>query len=525
MCKTCRFQNSTGYSSHHHNPFLAVTTAGASETTGDVYGFSLIYTGSHAGHVEQGSTGTTRVQLGMNPDHLSWPVTPGEDFTTPECVTVFSQHGLGGMSRSFHGLYRNHLSKSAWTLRERPSLINNWEATFFDMDHDICATIARKASDLGVRMFVMDDGWFGNKHPRVNDHAGLGDWVVNPRRFPDGLGKFVEKITDYTVKGEHENSKMKFGLWLEPEMVNPQSELFEQHPDWVLSAPGYPQTQVRNQLVLDLSQTQVQDYLIDSVTEILSNAAISYIKWDNNRGIHELATPATAHAYMLGLYRVLETLTSRFPDVLWEGCASGGGRFDPGLLHYWPQHWTSDNTDALDRLFIQFGTSLVYPPSAFGCHVSATPNDQTGRTEPLEFRAHVAMMGGSYGYELDLNHLSPEEQAMIPRLTAQSERVNPFVIHGDLFRINRPDESNWPTALYLSQDRASGVLLTYRMKNIRVWQSPAVKLQGLDPEAVYELQEDGKEKVRYHGDTLMNVGLKLGLVGDYQSRVIFLYKR
>ena len=512
----------TGYSSHLHNPFLALTTPNTTETAGEAYGFSLVYSGSHSFQVEKGSVGLTRVIAGLHPEHLSWPLAPGESFVTPECVCVYSSTGLGGMSRDFHSLYRRHLSKSRWTDKPRPALINNWEATYFDMNQDNLQGIAKRGSELGVKLFVMDDGWFGVKHPRLSDNAGLGDWVVNPKRFPDGLDTFVNKITSFDVAGSKDGAKMKFGIWVEPEMVNPESELNENHPDWVLAAEGYPRTEARQQLVLDLSQTAVQDYIIEKLTDILNSADISYVKWDNNRGMHELPSPDIPHKYMLGLYRVLETLTTRFPDVLWEGCASGGGRFDPGLYHYWAQSWTSDNTDAIDRLFIQFGTSLCYPPSSFGAHVSAVPNHQTGRTTPLVFRAHVAMMGGSFGFELDLQKLPQEEQDQIPKLIALSEKINPLVINGDLYRINRPDESNWPTAVFVSKDKKEAVLLAYRMQSIINWHSPPVRLQGLDAESTYVLEEEGQDAVEYTGQTLMNIGLHLALKGDYQSRVILL---
>lgn len=517
----------TGYSSHLHNPFLALTTPHTTETHGEAYGFSLVYSGSHSFQVEKGSVGLTRVLAGMNPEHLSWPIGAGESFQTPECVAVYSDQGLGGMSRKFHSLYRRHLCRSPWVDRCRPALINNWEATYFDMNEENLAVIAKRGSELGVGLFVMDDGWFGVKHPRLSDNAGLGDWVVNPKRFPSGLEEFVSKITGFEVEkvdGEKGES-MKFGIWVEPEMVNPKSELFERHPEWVLQAEGYPLTEARNQLVLNLAMTEVQDYIIGKLTDILKSADISYVKWDNNRGMHELPNPAVPHAYMLGLYRVLDTLTTAFPEVLWEGCASGGGRFDPGLYHYWAQSWTSDNTDAIDRLFIQFGTSLVYPPSSMGAHVSAVPNHQTQRVTPLEFRAHVALMGGSFGFELDLNRLPKEEQEQIPKLVALSEKVNPLVIHGDLYRINRPDESNWPTALFVSPDKGEAVLLAYRMQSIINWHSPPVRLQGLDLETTYVLEEEDREDVEYTGKTLMGVGLHLALKGDYQSRVIFLRRR
>lgn len=461
--------------------------------------------------------------LGLQPLHLSWKLAPGESFTTPEAVAVYSAEGLGGMSRSFHGLYRRHLSRSSWTFKPRPALINNWEATYFDLSEDNLSVIAKKASDLGVKLFVMDDGWFGTKHPRLADNAGLGDWVVNPKRFPGGLDKFVDQITNFKVAGG--DKKMKFGIWVEPEMVNPKSELYENHPEWALHAEGYDLTEVRNQLVLNLALKEVQDYIIDMLSNLLGSANISYVKWDNNRAMHELPSPSVPHAYILGLYRVLDTLTTRFPDVLWEGCASGGGRFDAGLYHYWAQSWTSDNTDAIDRLFIQFGTSLVYPPSSFGAHVSAVPNHQTERVTPLEFRAHVAMMGGSFGFELDLNKLPEEEQAQIPKLIELSEKVNPFVINGDLYRLARPDESNWPAALYVLPDKSAAALLAYRMASTINWHSPALKLQGLEADATYVLEEVGEKDVEYQGKTLMNVGLKLAMRGDYQSRVLLLKRK
>ncbi|ORY35054.1 putative melibiase [Naematelia encephala] len=501
------FQSAAGYSSHYHNPFFALVNPGTTESFGPAWGFNLVYTGSHATSVEKTAHGYTRVLMGLNPLQLSWMLGPGETFTTPECVSVYASDGLGGMSRRLHALYRHHLSRSKWTLQPRPALLNNWEATYFDFDGDSLVPIAQAAADVGIKLFVMDDGWFGRRYPRTSDSAGLGDWMVNSKRFPNGLKPFVD-----TVKG----MGLKFGIWVEPEMVNPKSELYETHPDWILHAGNHARTTQRNQFVLNLGLVQVQDYIIGFLTSLLSSATIEYVKWDNNRGIHEMPSPSSDHRYMLGLYRVLDTLTTSFPDVLFEGCASGGGRFDAGILYYFPQTWTSDDTDAEERLSIQFGTSLAYPPSAMGCHVSAVPNHQTHRTTPFIFRAHVALMGGSFGFELDPTLLSEEEKTAIPDLIRLSERISPLVIEGDMYRLSLPIESNWPAAQYLSADGKQAVVFAYQVRHTIKMAFPALRLQGLDKVARYEV--DGKV---YSGATLMGTGLKWAWSGDHQSRVVF----
>lgn len=406
--------------------------------------------------------------------------------------------------------------KSEWTMKTRPVLLNNWEATYFDFDADLLTKIAKEASGFGVKLFVMDDGWFGVKYPRTDDSHGLGDWIINPKRFPDGLATFVDGINKLgDRKGMH------FGIWVEPEMVNAQSELYEKHPDWVLHSGTYDRTEQRQQLVLDLSRTEVQDYIIDSITALLTSANISYVKWDMNRGMHEMTRPSTAHAYILGLYRVLEALTTKFPKILWEGCASGGGRFDAGILHYWPQTWTSDNTDAKDRLAIQFGTSLVYPPSAMGGHVSACPNHQSGRTTPLEFRAHVAMMCGSFGFELNPLAFTEEEKKMIPDFIALSEKISPLVIRGDQYRLASPNDSNWPSVQYVSEDGDKAIVIAFQVENRINILVPPVRMQGLDVNAEY-LVQGWDEDIKVIGSTLMQAGLMLSWQGDFQSRILWL---
>lgn len=511
-----RFQNATGFSSHSYNPFFALAKPETTESAGHVYGFNLIWSGSFAVDVERCAFGRVRAMIGLNPLHLAYPVAPGKTFTSPEAVAVFSPSGLGGMSRSFHRLYRDNLCRSKHVYKPRPTLLNSWEAVFCDFDADKLLEIATASAKLGVELFVLDDGWFGNKYPRTTTRSGLGDWEPNASRFPQGFGRFVEQVTSLRAAGK----AVQFGIWVEPEMVNPQSELYERHPEWVLYSGRHARSEKRNQLVLNLSLPEVQGFVVDAMTRLLSSADIRYIKWDCNRGINELASPAVAHDYILGLYRVLETLNTRFPDVLFEGCASGGGRFDAGILYYWPQSWTSDNTDALDRLSIQFGTSLAYPASSMGCHVSACPNEQVGRTTPLEFRAHVAMMGGSFGFELDPKHLSEDERAAVPQLIRLADEINPIVIEGDMYRLAVPGESNRPAVQYLSSDGARGVVLAYQIQAMLRVDTGAIRLQGLESAAVYRI--GGRE---YDGETLMNAGLELRWQPkDYQSMVLPLYR-
>ncbi|OJJ53743.1 hypothetical protein ASPSYDRAFT_211530 [Aspergillus sydowii CBS 593.65] len=512
------FGSNTGYSSHLHNPFLAIVEPSTTESQGEAWGFNLIYTGSFSAEVEKGSQGLTRALLGFNPDRLSWTLGPDETLTTPECVAVYSKNGIGGMSRKFHRLYRNHLIKSKFATSDRPVLLNSWEGVYFDFNQSIIETLAEQSAALGIHLFVMDDGWFGDKYPRTSDNAGLGDWTPNPDRFPDGLSPVVEDITSMSVNGT-QDTKLRFGIWVEPEMVNPNSSLYREHPDWVLHAGPYPRTERRNQLVLNVALPEVQDFIIDFMTNLLNGSDISYIKWDNNRGMHETPSPSNDHKYMLGLYRVFDTLTTRFADVLWEGCASGGGRFDAGVLQYFPQIWTSDNTDGVDRVTIQFGTSLAYPPSAMGAHLSAVPNHQTGRTVPMEFRAHVAMMGGSFGLELDPATI--QNNTAVPELLKLAEKINPIILTGDLYRLRAPEDSQWPAALFVAEDGSQAVLFYFQLSPNVNHAAPWVKLQGLDETAQYKVEGEGT----FSGATLMNMGLQYTFDTEYGSKVVVIERQ
>ncbi|KAK6716910.1 Alpha-glucosidase 2 [Fusarium graminearum] len=510
------FGSTTGYSSHYHNPFLSLVNPTTTESHGDAWGFSLVYTGSFNVEVEKSHQGLTRAVIGINPCQLSWPLRSGETLQSPECVSIFSNLGIGEMSRKFHRLYRRNLIRSKFVNETRPVLLNSWEGLYFNFDQKTIYKLAQESAKLGAKLFVLDDGWFGDKHPRINDHAGLGDWVVNPKRFPDGLGPLVESVNKLKAAGSEEN--LQFGIWVEPEMVNQKSELYEQHPEWVLSAGTYTRSETRQQLVLNVALPEVQEYIIDSVAKILDSAPITYVKWDNNRAMHESPTPGNQHAYMLGIYHVFDVLTTRFPHVLWEGCASGGGRFDPGILQYFPQVWTSDNMDAYDRVHIQFGTSLVYPPSTMGAHVCSSPNDVTGRSIPMRFRAHVAMMGGSFGFELDPDHTPEEDKKQIPELIALAERINPIIISGDMWRLVLPEKSNFPAAIFVSEDGSEAVLFAFQLMSTTVSNFPLLRLAGLDPNARYKL--DGGDI--YSGATLMNGGIQYRFGTDYDSKVVLL---
>jgi alpha-galactosidase len=516
----CRFGSQAGYASHVHNPFFALVTPSTTEASGEAWGFSLVWTGSFEATTEKFSNGYTRVLMGLNSLHSSIRVEPGQTFQSPEAVAVYSSEGIGGVSRSFHDLYRGHLSRHKATKETRPILLNSWEGLGFKINETSLVNLAGEAEEIGVELFVMDDGWFGVEYPRNNDSQGLGDWTANPALFPDGLGPYVEDINNFTVLNS--SSKMQFGIWVEPEMVNPNSTLYNEHPDWVLHDRNYQRTLTRNQLVLNVGLPEVQDFIITSVSRILDSANIQYVKWDNNRAMHEMSHPSDDYKYILGLYRIIDNLTTTYPDVLWEGCASGGGRFDPGLLHYWPQHWTSDNTDASDRLTIQMGTSLVYPPSSMGCHISAVPNQSTGRNISIEYRGHVAMMCGSFGLELNPEELSVSEAAAIPSIMAAAHRVNPIVIDGDFYRLRHPASSNWPAVQFVSADGSQAVVFAFQQMMMVKPAPPPLRLTGLDPSARYSNDLDN---ATYSGATYMNGGLNIVWPRkDYQSKMIWLTK-
>ncbi|WAH36271.1 alpha-galactosidase [Alicyclobacillus dauci] len=499
-----------GASSHQHNPFFAIMSADATEDHGDVYALNLVYSGNFDAFAEVDQYHTTRVGIGINPFDFTWLLGSKEVFQTPETVLVYAANGLGEMSRDFHQLYRSRLARSTHRDRIRPVLINNWEATYFDFDTAQIEALAAQASELGIELFVLDDGWFGK---RDDDKSSLGDWFVNTRKLPEGLCDLAKRIND---------KNMKFGLWFEPEMVSPDSELYRAHPDWCLHVPNRPRSQSRNQLVLDLSRDDVCDAIVEMVSAILNSANIEYVKWDMNRHMTEIGSALlpperqreTAHRYMLGLYRVLDELTTAFPHVLFESCSGGGGRFDPGMLYYMPQTWTSDNTDAIERLGIQYGTSLTYPAISMGAHVSAVPNHQVYRTTPLETRGHVAM-AGTFGYELDLMALTDEERKEIKDQVTFYKSVRELVQFGHLYRLLNPNGKGSSAWMYVSNDRRSALVTYVHTLAEADPRLVTLRLKGLEPRFKYHVS--GMES-EVGGDQLMYVGLNVPVVdGDFKS--------
>lgn len=550
-----------GHSSHEHNPFIALKRETTDENQGEAIGISLVYSGNFRIQAEVDTRNTARILAGINPDTFDWKLDAGEHFQTPEAVIVYSDQGLNKMSQTFHKLYQKRLARGEWRDKPRPILINNWEATYFDFTREKLIAIAQKAKECGVELFVLDDGWFG---ARTTDHAGLGDWVANPDRLPDGITGIAEDI---------ENVGLKFGLWFEPEMTNKDSDLYREHPDWILSVPGRHDSHGRFQYVLDFSRKEVVDRIYEMMAKILSTAKVSYVKWDMNRSITECysaALPADRqgevfHRYILGVYDLYERLTSAFPHVLFESCASGGGRFDPGILYYAPQGWTSDDTDAIERVKIQYGTSMCYPISSMGSHVSVVPNHQTRRDTPLKTRVNAAYFG-TFGYELDLNKLTAEEIEEVKKQVKFMKAYREMIQYGTFYRLASPfdnDECGW---MVVSEDKKIAIAAWFRTLYTPNKCFTRMKLHGLDPEAfyscsvlggqaltvsktpdgqlIYEKNSDENEEINdtfniivgpsCYGDELMNIGLitsdtSAGEIvgddipcGDYDSRLYIL---
>ena len=487
-----------GNSSHNHNPFVILKRPTADEFQGEAIGFSLIYSGNFLAQAEVDAYNTTRFLMGIHPAGFDWKLSAGTSFQTPEAVMIYTDQGLNRLSQTFHRLYQKRLARGYWRDRERPILINNWEATYFDFTEEKLLQIAGKAKECGVELFVLDDGWFGQRN---TEHAGLGDWTANTDKLPSGIAGLSEKI---------EKMGMMFGLWFEPEMVNKDSDLYREHPDWILQAPGRKPSHGRFQYVLDFSRKEVVDRIYEMMAKLLSEAKISYVKWDMNRSITECCSaslPADRqgevyHRYILGVYDLYERLTSRFPQVLFESCASGGGRFDPGLLYYAPQGWTSDDTDAVERLKIQYGTSYCYPVSCMGSHVSVTPNHQVNRNTPLETRADVAYFG-TFGYELDLNRMTDEELNAVKEQVRFMKKYRRLIQYGTFYRLQSPFDNNVAGWMVVSGDRRQAIAGRYKILNGPNQPFQRMYLKGLDADTEYLV--NGSET--HYGDELMNCGL------------------
>ncbi|HIY02152.1 MAG TPA: alpha-galactosidase [Candidatus Blautia faecipullorum] len=505
------FGSRRGTSSHQHNPFVILADRETTEDHGSCWGMSLLYSGNFWCETEKDQYDQTRLQIGILPEMFDYPLAPGEVFLSPEAVMAYTEQGLSALSHIYHELIRRHVCRGRFRDVRRPVLINNWEATYFTFTGEQILNIAEQASELGVEMFVLDDGWFGK---RDNDDSGLGDWVVNEKKIGMTLGELSEKI---------HGMGMQFGLWIEPEMVNEDSELYRLHPDWAFVIPGRKPIMGRNQLTLDFSRREVVDYIFEKISGILEKARIEYIKMDMNRSINDVYTAAEGfqnygeimHRYVLGVYDFLERLTQRFPGLLIEGCSGGGGRFDAGMLYYTPQIWCSDDTDAIERIHIQHGTSFGYPISAVGSHVSAVPNHQTGRTVSLNTRAAVAM-AGSFGYELDLNTLSEEEKEEVKR-QIEAYKENWEIIHEGLYyRLTDPskdpDAAAWS---FVSRDGSEMFLNIVSMDVHSNAPVPYVRCRGLMPDRLYKVKETGRI---YSGGALMSVGFPVPVsMGEYNA--------
>jgi len=505
-----RLESRRGSSSHQMNPFAALVRPTTDEQQGDVYGFSFVYSGNFCIETEVEQFNMTRVTVGINNFDFSWVLESAASFQTPEVILVYSAEGLGGMSRTYHELYRTRLCRGRFRDEVRPILVNNWEATYFDFNAEKIAAISQAGSELGIELFVLDDGWFGH---RDDDTSSLGDWFVNKNKLPNGLKDLADGVNQMG---------MQFGLWFEPEMVSVDSELYRRHPDWCLHVPDRRRTESRSQLVLDLSRQEVIDYLDETLSAVLSSAPIAYVKWDMNRNFSEAGSARleprhqkeVAHRYMLGLYQLLERIVTKFPAILFESCSGGGGRFDPGMLFYMPQTWTSDNSDAVERLKIQYGTSLVYPVSTMGAHVSAVPNHQVKRITSLDMRADVAM-SGNFGYELDLTKFTAEERALVQRQTANYKGIRKLVQQGDLYRLLSPFDGNYTSWMVVAKDKREAVVFYFRTLSEPNPALRRVKLQGLDPNLDYRFE--GNDSA-YGGDWLMDFGWAVPLLqGDFTS--------
>ena len=484
-----------GSSSHNHNPFVALVDDKGGEDFGDAFGFNLVYSGNFSADIETDYLDCTRLVMGINPIDFTWVVEPGDEFQSPEVVMVYSDSGMGKMSRTFHDLYNNNLIRGEWKNKKRPLLINSWEGSGFDFDQETLVRYAKEAKKLGIELLVMDDGWFGH---RDSDNSSLGDWFVNESKLKGGLTKLIERVNAEGIQ---------FGIWYEPEMISEDSELYKAHPDWCVHVEGREQSPARQQYVIDMTRQDVRDCIFNQMYDVLSKNNIAYLKWDYNRAITEPASVMLDarhskeffHRFILGTYELMDRITSAFPHILFESCAGGGGRFDAGMLYYMPQAWASDNTDPIERLTIQFGTTMCYPASSMGAHVSAC--DRTG----IETKAAVAM-AGTFGYELDPKEMSAEDKEKVKKQVEDYHKYYNVIHFGDLYRIIAPTDDEFKCAWeHVAKDK-SEALLTVVIKNRAPHDFLLIKMKGLDPEKMYRDATDGEI---YSGALLMNAGINL----------------
>ncbi len=501
-----------GTSSHQYNPMMILADRDATEDTGSCYAMSFLYSGGFKGEVELDQFNQTRLQLGLYEERFSYPLEPEEEFCAPEVVMTYSRSGLAKLSQNLHTCFRTHLCRGKYRDVVRPILVNSWEASYFDFDGEAIYQLAKQASELGIEMLVLDDGWFGK---RDDDNSGLGDWYANEEKLGESLESLIGRINSLG---------MKFGIWIEPESVNEDSALFQRHPDWAMRIPGRNPVRARNQLVLDFSRKEVVDSIFEQICNVLDKGNIEYVKWDMNRGLADIYSCGTQeqgkvlHDYVLGLYDFLERLVQRYPNILIEGCSGGGGRFDAGMLYYTPQIWCSDNTDAADRVRIQYGTSFGYPVSTVGSHVSAVPNHQTGRNMSLETRS-ITAMAGTFGYELDLGRLSEEEKRDIRRQVADYHKYAMLIQNGLYYRLTNPFEQPVGAWQFISEDKSQVLICAVMLELHGNMTVDYVKPKGLKSGHMYRELVSGR---LYAADALMEMGLPLPAAsGEYQAYQIY----
>lgn len=505
-------------SSHQHNPFFILARPTTTNSAGEAMAFNFVYSGNFLDSVEVDQYQQARILVGINPDEFCWQLKPHTSFQTPEAILSYTTAGLNQLSQQLSDFYQKHLVAPRFAQQERPILINNWEATYFDFDETKLLNLADQAKDLGIELFVLDDGWFGK---RDDDTTSLGDWVSDQRKLPQGVAHLAQEI--------HQKG-LKFGLWFEPEMISLESQLYQQHPDWLLHVPGRKLTPGRHQYVLDLARPEVVDYLAQALSTIISQTQLDYVKWDMNRYITEMYSAAfapeqqqeLAHRYILGVYQLYERLTTKFPKVLFESCASGGGRFDLGMMYYAPQAWTSDDTDAMERLLIQYGTSFGYSLSMMGAHVSASPNEQLGRKTSLKTRGAVAYFG-DLGYELDITQLTPDQLAQIKQQIQFYKHYRKIFQFGDFYRLQSPlagnhNELSWGV---VNAEQTVAIAAHYQLLNQPQCLNSRLKLQGLDPKKRYQIND---QPATYSGSQLMNAGYILPKLtkqeADFQAQLL-----
>ena len=488
-----------GTSSHQYNPMMILAEKETTEDKGNCYAMSFVYSGCFQGEVLKDQLNQTRMMLGLQEEAFRYPLETGEMFQAPEVILSYSSEGMNRLSQNLHHCIRQHICRGKYKEEIRPILINSWEAAYFDFTGDTIYELAKAAKEVNIDMLVMDDGWFGK---RDDDNSGLGDWFVNEKKLGGTLGNLIKRINDLGVK---------FGIWIEPEMVSEDSDLYRKHPDWALTVPGRNPVRSRNQLVLDFSRKEVVDCIYDQMEKLLADSKVSYIKWDMNRSITECFSKGWAankqgeifHRYILGVYDLYERLTKRFPEILFESCASGGGRFDPGMLYYAPQTWTSDDSDAIERIKIQYGTSMVYPLSSMGAHVSVTPNHQLFRNTPLSTRANVAYFG-AFGYELNIAKLSEEEQEEIKKQVEFVKQYRGLIQKGTFYRLLSPFEGNIAAWIVVSEDKKDAIMGYYKILNDVNCPYRRLCLHGLDEKMEYTIE--GVDGV-YSGRELMKAGM------------------